>query len=303
MAQDRKTLPPPSRPNLLRIRHIGRKWAPHEDLYHTVLTSSWWLFFLIVAVAFLSANALFGIAYMLQPGSISNSRPGSFEDAFFFSVQTMATIGYGGMAPATLFGHVMVTFEAIVAMLGVALVTGITFSKFAKPTARVLFSDKVVIGPRNGIPHLMFRMANWRRNNILEATLHVILLVEETTDEGQVMRRPVDLPLIRDRNPLFGLTWTAMHKIDENSPFFGPDALDRLRARKAQIFLSLMGTDETFSQTVHSRRAYDLSDIVIGAHFADVISFLEDGTRVIDLRLFHEVVPVTKWISPSSPAS
>src|SRR5471032_581544 len=98
MAQDRKTLPPP--PNLLRIRHVGLKRAPHEDLYHTVLTNSWWLFFLIVAAAFLSANALFGVGYLLEPGSISNSRSGSFEDAFFFSVQTMATIGYGGMAPA-----------------------------------------------------------------------------------------------------------------------------------------------------------------------------------------------------------
>jgi inward rectifier potassium channel len=243
-------------------------------------------------VAFLSANALFACAYVMQPGSITNVRPGSFEDAFFFSVQTMATIGYGGMAPATLFGHVMVTFEAIIAMLGVAVITGITFSKFSRPTSRVLFSDKAVIGPRNGVSHLMFRMANWRSNTILEAQLHVILLLEETSDEGHVMRRPHELPLVRDRNPLFALTWTAMHKIDETSPFYGPDAMARLRAQKAQIFLSLMGTDETFSQIVHARRAYDLSDIVMGAQFADVLGSLDDGTRIIDYRSFHEVVPV-----------
>lgn len=290
MAQHSKTLPPPRSSTVLRIRTVGRRWAPHEDLYHTVLTSSWWTFFLSVSVAFLSANALFAVAYVVQPGSIANARPGNFEDAFFFSVQTMATIGYGGMAPATFFGHVMVTLEAIVAMLGVAVIAGITFSKFSRPTARVLFSDKVVIGPRNGVPHLMFRMANWRRNTILEAQLHVILLLEETTEEGHVMRRPHDLPLVRDRNPLFALTWTAMHKIDETSPFFGPDALERLRDRKAQLFLTLMGTDETFSQSVHSRRGYELSDIVLGAQFADVISFLDDGTRLIDFRLFHDVV-------------
>ena len=287
-----KTLPPPRSSNALRIRTLGRRWAPHEDLYHTVLTSSWWQFFLFVACAFLFANSVFALAYVSQPGSISNARPGSFEDAFFFSVQTMATIGYGTMAPATFFGHVMVTFEAILAMLGVALITGITFSKFSRPTARVLFSDKVVIGPRNGAPHLMFRMANWRRNTILEAQLHVILLVEETSEEGHVMRRPNDLPLVRDRNPLFSLSWTAMHKIDETSPFFGPDALLRLKERKAQIFLTLMGTDETFSLTVHARRSYQLSDIVVGAQFADVLSVLEDGTRLIDYRSFHDVVRV-----------
>jgi inward rectifier potassium channel len=294
MAKGSKTSPPPRSTTFIRIRTLGQKWAPYEDLYHTVLTSAWWQFFLLVAVAFLSANAFFACAYISQPGSISNARPGSFEDAFFFSVQTMATIGYGGMAPATFFGHVMVTFEAIIAMLGVAVITGITFSKFSRPTARVLFSDKVVIGPRNGVPHLMFRMANWRRNTILEAQLHAILLLEETSEEGHVMRRPHDLALVRDRNPLFALTWTAMHRIDETSPFFGSDALARLRQRKAQIFLSLVGTDETFSQTVHARRSYELSDIVVGAHFADVLSSLDDGTRLIDYRAFHQVVPVAQ---------
>jgi inward rectifier potassium channel len=293
MAQPSNSLPPPRSAAVLRIRTIGRRLAPFEDLYHTVLTSSWWTFFLLVAASFLSANALFALAYMSQPGSITNVRSGSFEDAFFFSVQTMATIGYGAMAPATFFAHVMVTFEAIVTMLGVALVTGITFSKFARPTARVLFADKVVIGPRNGVPHLMFRMANWRRNTIIEAHLRVILLAEERTEEGHVMRRPHDISLVRHTNPLFALTWTAMHTIDEKSPFFGPDALERLRERKAEIFLSLMGTDETFSQTVHARRAYKLSDIVVGAQFADVLSFHQDGTRVIDYRSFHQVVPVS----------
>jgi inward rectifier potassium channel len=257
-----------------------------------VLTRSWWEFVALVGGSFVLANAFFGFLYSLQPGSIANARSGSFEDAFFFSVQTMATIGYGGMAPATLYGHLLVTCEAIVAMLGVAVVTGVTFAKFAKPTARVLFADKIVLGPRDGIPHLMFRMANWRRNTILEAQLHVILLLEEISQEGHVMRRPMDLPLVRDRNSLFVMTWTAMHRIDESSPFYGPDALEKLRKRKAEIFLSVMGVDETFAQTVHARRGYKLSDIVMNAHFADVLSIDEDGTRLIDYRSFHEVVPV-----------
>jgi inward rectifier potassium channel len=293
MAHRETTLPAPRNVTAFpAIRTIGRKWAPHEDLYHSVLTRSWWEFVAMVAGAFVLANAFFGVLYALQPGSIANARSGSFEDGFFFSVQTMATIGYGGMAPATLYGHMLVTCEAIVAMLGVAVVTGVTFSKFAKPTARVLFADKIVLGPRDGVPHLMFRMANWRRNTILEAQLHVILLLEEISQEGHVMRRPMDLSLVRDRNPLFVMSWTAMHRIDEKSPFYGPDAIEKLRKRKGEIFLSLMGIDETFAQTVHARRGYKLSDIVMNAHFADVLSISDDGTRLLDYRAFHQVVPV-----------
>ena len=143
MENRERTLPPPRSVTAFPpVRTIGRKWAPHEDLYHSVLTRSWWEFVAIVAGAFVVANALFGLLYLVQPGSISNAREGSFEDAFFFSVQTMATIGYGGMAPATLYGHLLVTSEAIIAMLGVAVVTGVTFSKFARPTARVLFAER-----------------------------------------------------------------------------------------------------------------------------------------------------------------
>jgi inward rectifier potassium channel len=295
MVQPERSLPPPRNVTAYPpVKAIGRKWRPGEDIYHSVLTRSWWEFVGMVAGAFVLANAFFGALYLLQRGSIANAREGSFEDAFFFSVQTMATIGYGGMAPATLYGHLLVTCEAVVAMLGVAVVTGVTFSKFARPTARVLFAEKVVIGPRDGVPHLMFRMANWRRNTILEAQLRVILLIEEISSEGHVMRRPLELPLVRERNPLFVMTWTAMHRIEPDSPFYGPHALENLKKRKGELFLSLMGIDETFSQTVHARRSYKLADIVQDAHFADVLTVADDGTRLIDYRVFHDVVPVER---------
>jgi inward rectifier potassium channel len=287
-----RTIPPPhsDKPIYPPLQVIGRRWAPYDDLYHWVLTRSWSEFVGLVSVAFVLANAAFALAYLCQPGSIANARPGSFADAFFFSVQTMATIGYGGLAPATLFGHVMVTCEAIITILGVAVITGVTFSKFSRPTARVLFADKVVIGPRDGVPHVMFRMANWRRNTILEAQLRVVLLLEEISLEGHVMRVPLELPLVRDRNSLFWMTWTAMHRVDEKSPFFGPDAFAKLQRQKAEIFMSLMGIDETFAQLVHARRSYKLSDIVTNAHFADVLTVQDDGLRVIDYRAFHDVV-------------
>ena len=271
------------------IRAIGRPWQPTKDIYHFLLKRSWTAFFLVVASGFLCANALFALLYVAQPGAVQNARPGSFEDAFFFSVQTLATIGYGGMAPATRYAHVVVTFEALIGILSVALVTGITFSKFARPTARIVFSDRMVVTSRNGVPHLMFRLANWRQNQVLEAQLRLAILLTETTAEGETLRRPHELTLTRDRNPLFSLTWLAMHKIDESSPLHASGAVDRLRAQKAQLFVTLYGVDETVGQNIHARHRYELDDIVWGGRFRDLLTDLEDGSRLLDYRVFHEI--------------
>jgi inward rectifier potassium channel len=274
------------------VKAIGVERAFSKDIYHFVLGRSWPQFFLLVAVVFVLTNMLFAWLFLAEPGAIANVRPGSFEDAFYFSVQTLATIGYGGMYPASRYGHLIVAVEAIVGILMVALITGITFTRFARPTARVLFSDKVVISPRDGVPHVMFRMANWRRNRIVEARLGITLLVTERTREGEMMRRQVDLALQRDKTNVFFLTWTAMHLVDERSPFFGPDALDRLRAQEAEIYLALTGLDETIGQTIHVRKQYTLDDVVPNARFADVLSTHSDGRRLIDYRKFHDVVPL-----------
>jgi inward rectifier potassium channel len=298
----RKRSPAPRGVAFGRVKAVGTERAPHKDLYHFVLSRSWPEFFALVALGFLLANTLFAGLYLLQPGSIANARPGSFEDAFYFSVQTLATIGYGGMYPVTRFGHVIVTFEALTGIMSVAVVTGLTFTRFARPTARVLFSEKVVLAPRDGVPHLMFRVANWRRNQISEAHLHVMLLVTERTREGEVLRRQIDLPLVRDRTAVFYLSWTAMHRIDEQSPFFGEGALERLRAQKAEIFLGLSGMDETIGQTINARYGYTLDDIVADVRFADVLTIHPDGTREIDYRRFHDVVPLDAADSREEPA-
>jgi len=283
------------------IRAIGRPWEPQKDIYHFLLRRSWMGFFAVVSVGFLLANAFFATLFLLQPGGILNARPGSFEDAFFFSVQTIATIGYGGMSPATLYTHAIVTIEALVGILSVALVTGITFSKFSRPTARVVFSERMVVANRNGVPHLMFRLANWRHNQVLEAQLRLVLLLTETTAEGDSLRRPQELTLVRDRNPLFTLTWLAMHKIDEDSPFHGATALEMLRAQKAQLFVTLYGVDETVGQNIHARHRYALDDIVWGGRFRDLLIDLEDGTRQLDYRVFHEIDPEPRAAPPGEP--
>jgi inward rectifier potassium channel len=272
------------------LKAIGLERAPHKDIYHFILGRTWPTFFLLVAVVFVLANMLFAWLYLAEPGAVTNVRPGSFEDAFYFSVQTLATIGYGGMSPASRYGHLVVAVEAIVGLLMVALITGITFTRFARPTARVLFSDKVVISPRDGVPHVMFRMANWRRNRIVEARLSAVLLVTERTREGDVMRKQIDLPLVRSKTNVFFLTWSAMHLVDEKSPFNGPDAIERLRLQQAELYLGLTGLDETIGQTIHVRKQYTLEDIVPGARFADVLFTADNGTRIIDYRKFHDVV-------------
>jgi inward rectifier potassium channel len=290
MSRNRRGARPARRDGPLpNIRAVGRPWEPQKDIYHFLLRRSWAGFFVMVALGFLAANALFATLYVAQSGGILNARPGSFEDAFFFSVQTLATIGYGTMAPATRYAHVVVTIEALVGIVSVALVTGITFSKFSRPTARIVFSDRLVVTVRDGIPHLMFRLANWRSNQVLEAQLRLVLLVTEKTMEGETLRRPHELTLVRDRNPLFSLTWLAMHRIDESSPLHGPDVLERLRAQNAQIFVTLYGVDETVGQDIHARHRYELADIVWGGRFRDLIVDLPDGGRQLDYRVFHDI--------------
>jgi inward rectifier potassium channel len=278
---DRSTLP--------GIIPRGQRLSFHSDLYHVIVRLGWGAFSGLATLAFLGLNALFAGLYMLSPGSVANAR--TFADHFFFSAETMSTVGYGVMAPQTGWAHAVVTLEVIAGIATTAIITGLTFVRFARPSARILFSDKMVICPRNGVPHLMFRMANWRRNQIADAQLTVLVLVTETTLEGETMRKPVPLPLVRDRNPMFALSWTAMHPIDASSPFFG-DGLEKLRAMNAEIFLSLTGLDETLMQTIAARWRYNLDDIVKDCRFADILVIREDGVRIIDYDKFHDTVPL-----------
>lgn len=280
----------------LRVR--GRPFAPHKDAYHLVLQVGWPGFFGLVFLLYVLVNLLFAATYRVQPECISGVH--SFESAFYFSVQTMATIGYGTFAPITRFGHIMVTLEAIVGVFATAMVTGLTFAKFARPTSRVLFAEKLVLMPRNRVPHLMFRLANSRHNTVVEAQLRVTLLVNERTLEGETMRRQIDLPLVRPQSSIFTLSWTAMHEVNEKSPFFGPDAIADLRAKNAEILLSMSGLDETIAQTIHARYRYSIEDVMVGHRFKDVVLTDADGTRVIDYTFFNDVEPLepTEAVAP-----
>ncbi len=269
----------------------GMAYFSWRDPYHWLLTMNWPSFIGLTAASYVALNALFALLYLVGGDSIKNARPGSFFDAFFFSVQTMATIGYGAMYPQTDYANVLVSIEALAGLMGVAMGTGLMFARFSRPTAKVLFSRVVVIAPYNGVPTLMFRVANERRNQILEAQIGVSLLRDEVTEEGEYTRRFYDLKLVRGLSRSFALSWTVMHHIDESSPLYGATPESMAQAQ-ADIVVTLTGIDETVSQTVHARHYYLTEEILMDRRFVDIIVRKPDGRRMIDYTRFHDITPM-----------
>ena len=272
---------------------LKRKWF--GDFYHRALTIGWLGFFALGSGVYVAANVGFAALYLLQPGSILNARPGAFNDAFFFSVQTMATIGYGVMSPATLYANLLMTLETAVGLMLIALATGLVFARFSRPTARVIFSRVAVVGPHNGTPTLSARVANQRHNQILAAEASMTLVRDEQTAEGEMIRRFYDLKLRRDRSPIFALTFTVMHEIDEDSPLRGLSAA-ALGELNAEIVVTASGIDETLVQPVHARASYLPQEILWDHRFVDIMGWTEDGRRAIDYRRFHDTVSLSPSI-------
>lgn len=267
------------------VSHLWR------DLYHLFLTISWPRFLVLIVLLYIAVNALFALAYMAGGNCLENARPGSFLDAFFFSVDTIATVGYGSVYPRTLYANTIVTMEVLIGLLGFAIVTGLMFAKFSRPTAKVLFSRVAVVAPFNGMTTLMFRAANERRNQILEAQMQMNLVRNEVTAEGQPIRRFYDLKLVRNRTPIFSLTWTVMHIIDETSPLYEATK-DSLAKEEAEIVVTLIGLDETVSQIIHTRHSFTIEEILWNMRFVDILSRTSDGRVLINYDRFHDVIPL-----------
>ncbi|MEB3211734.1 MAG: ion channel [Leptolyngbyaceae bacterium] len=273
------------------VTRVGLFNPPWRDIYHTMLTMPWPMFFLTVSVFYLTANVLFACAYLIGDDNIANATAHSFADAFFFSVQTMASIGYGAMYPQTVYANLVVTIEALAGLMMLAAATGLMFARFSKPTARVLFSQMAVITLYDGTPTLMFRTANQRRNRILEANVQLTLVHNTLTQEGHFMRRFTDLPLVRSHSPIFALSWTVMHVIDEHSPLANQD-MDSLDDQDAELIVTLTGIDETLSQTIHSRHSYTPDEIAWDHHFVDLFTQMPNGNLAIDYAQFHKIYRV-----------
>lgn len=254
-----------------------------RDLYHVLLRTSWSRLFVFAALSYLLINAIFGLAFFIV-GGVSNTH--TYADYFFFSVQTFGTIGYGTMSPESTGAHLLVTAEAFGSLFINAVVTGLAFAKFAKPTARVLWTNKAVISDREGVPTLMFRVANERLNHVVEATIRAAVIRAEVTKEGELLRRVIDLPLVRSSTPTFILTWTVMHQITKDSPLFGMTP-EKLAKAQMEVVLTLTGLDETLGQTINDRASFLPNEVLFERRFGDVISTDSIG-RVLDYARFHD---------------
>jgi inward rectifier potassium channel len=264
--------------------------APLQDLYHHLLTASWPRLLILYAGLFTALNVLFALLYRAGGDTVANAH--SPLDYFFFSVQTMCTIGYGVLAPQGLYANLLTTMEAFTGVAIFALATGIAFAKFSRPTARVLFSNVAVIRPwEGGVPALLFRIANARGNRIVDAHITATLVRRRRAPRGGSMRRFHNLPLARSHAAFFALSWTAVHLIDTHSPLSGMHA-EHFRRSEAEIIISLVGHDESFAQTVHARHSYVAAEIIWDAHFVDILSSDENGQPVLDYAHFHDVEPL-----------
>ena len=274
----------------LRVRPIGLKPRVLTDLYHELLRCSWPQVFGLFAISFLSFNLFFAFLYTLDPNGLGSIRELSgiplFWRAFFFSVHTVATIGYGDVYPVSTYTNWLVVAEITLGILLFALTTGIAFARFSRPTARILFSNVAVVAPVDGTPTLMFRTANQRHNLIFGAAASVSVLMDEMVG-GREMRRFSDLDLVRSATPVFALTWTLMHPITETSPL--KPLLDGGTIDDMEIVAILSGVDERSGQTIYARWAYGPEDIRWNACFVDILGETPDGIRTVDYRHFHEV--------------
>jgi inward rectifier potassium channel len=268
---------------------IGAPQTTLRDFYYLFLRVRWSGAIAVIVVAYMALNAIFAVAYLLV-GGITNARVGSFFDAFCFSVETMGTIGYGAMFPASVAANVIMIVQSVVSLLVSALATGLVFAKFSRSTARVTFSRHAVVGPMDGVPTLMLRVGNERGNAILEARIRLSMIRTEVTKEGNRFYRMYDLHLTRDRSPAMARSWTVLHPIDRDSPLFGATPKTIVRD-EIELVASVVGTDDTSLQQVHARARYEEKDIVFGARHADILTEEEGGRLVLDVRRFHDIEP------------
>ena len=275
---------------LFSVQGLDKWYSNWQEPYHLMLTLPWLGFIAIVSLLYLALNVGFAWLYLLGGDCIVNGN-GSFQGAFFFSVQTFAGIGYGVLSPKTTYANYIVVIEAITGLLAIALLTGLSFARFSRPTAKVMFSKFAVVMPQNNLPTLMLRAANQRRNQILEAQVTLSLSRDEVTTDGHHIRRFYQLQILRSHNPAFSIPWTLMHPIDEQSPLYGFSA-ESLAESQSQIIVSLSGIDETVYQNVHARHTYGANSIILNHQLVDIIHVVDERNRYVDLASFHHVVPL-----------
>jgi inward rectifier potassium channel len=261
-----------------------------DDAYHLLRTMSWQRALGLFVLLFLVSNLVFAAILYFGHAKIANST--GFVDCYWFSVQSMGTIGYGYLFPEDNLANTIVTFETIYSILLTALVTGMFFARFSTPSARVMFSKVALIGDHDGQRVLQFRMANERTTAIVEATVHAYITREEKLKNGETMRRVYDMKLRRSTSPVFALSFLVVHPIDEESPLYGITP-ETLAQGAINVIVTFTGIDDQLATNVHARYVWGTEDIRFDHKFADLFKVDPDtGARYLDLAPMHDTVPL-----------
>ena len=268
----------------LKINSTHWEW---RDSYHWIVSLSWPRFAVVVVCFFLALNLMFATAYFLGGNCIGEMRKDSFSEAFFFSVETLATVGYGHMYPITAYGHIVVTLELMTGMLWTAVTTGLIFVRFSRPTARVLFSDCIVISTFEGKPTLMLRVANLRHHTMADAEFRIMFHREEMSMEGESIRRYYPLKLTFDRLIIFPAAMILRHVIDESSQLYGI-TLDELRDTESRFIASVSCVDTVLQAPVQSLQTYHWGNVSFGKRFVEVYQEAPDGRLIVDYGRLNE---------------
>ncbi|GAA4019759.1 ion channel [Deinococcus rubellus] len=272
------------------VQRQGMGWQS-ISVYGSLLTVPWWLFFLAMGGLYLLLNALFGlIYYVLGSGALSEEPLAGMQRSlacFFFSVQTFGTIGYGHVYPLTTAANTVVTLEAFVSLLGVALATGVLFARFSRPQSRILFSRHAVIAPFQGSTALMFRLVNGRRSQLMNARIEAVHTQFEVLADGRRVRRFTALTLERSQVTLLPLAWTIVHPITPQSPYWQATP-QQLGESDAEIMVIFNATDEAVQQTIHARSSYKPHELRWNARFADLYRRTPRGDLYVDVERLHD---------------
>lgn len=265
-------------------RNLFSKPPQLSDIYHQALMSSWKVFLAGILAVYCIINLFFAFIYMeLGPEGLAGIRHTEgleyFWDCFFFSVQTFSTIGYGGLHPIGWAHNVVVAIQAFMGMVSIGLISGLIYARFSRPIPKVLFSKQFLITNNMGERQLIFRMANARQSQIVDAQLSLYLIQDLVTPEGNKIYHLTDLELKRSKTPVFFLSWLVMHKLDEKSPLFNFD-IEQARAKNFQLLALVQGQDSVFHQNIHARHSYFADDCVFDHQFEDMVQRTETGSRI-----------------------
>lgn len=270
-----------------------QKFPIFDDLYHRLLKASWTRFTLTLAMVYVLINLVFGAVYFfLGPegltGLKSTNKLDFATETLFFSVQTFSTIGYGTISPTGLVQNIIVSIEAFIGLMSIGLMSGLFFVRFSRPSARVLFSKVALITSYMGKPCVMFRLANARRNQMLDAQIQLYCMMDVYSPEGTHIYKIFDLAVMRSKSPIFALSWMVIHFIDSDSPFHNLD-IEEMKKKKFQMFALASGHDEIFNQTIRARMTYYPEDFVKNKFFVDIVNRTNEDEWTVDIEKISEI--------------